>query len=497
MNRRFVRSLQGSTLGEACVGLPGAVATSDAQIGGSGKWEDVRNAAVAVTALTQRQEGLWSLPTSQFDLSLLFAPSGSLTERVRRREGFGFPSMGVTYVALEGLRRCGAPMRESVARVLTGLPDFQQPDGAYGSLRPIANSPPQIIPSARHTGCGLLIALGFGPAPEAHAPPEKTARWLVARRNRLQDGGWAYDIKQNRSLGPTTTAVCLAALCQFSSLHGLLDGTFKRALSFAISSGLAALEQASEHGLWDTGPEGGPRATQVGDAGLVHWFLGHAESYGLSRHSENAGEILARLREQYYSLALPIGFPELPGSTQVGVEATISGLWGLLNTPRATQAIEDDRLEVMLKFVQSALREADCPHVLRTHDWAVLCHLGSQVCGPFGQLSALRLQRTVLAVERATSSGRLSWAEINRLPPLSRVPIAFALTKGAPDQLLQKGLDTWFQRLTEWRRGIMLTLLAVPVTVVAEPWCRDLIKKLAMWIVEVYTRFQIPFAQGG
>lgn len=354
-------------------------------------WEALRDTATSVVFLSQRPGGMWSLPTSDFELLQPGAAPGSKELPIRKREKFGYPSITVSWIALRGLRASLGRIPDQARQVLTELTEFKSPRAAYGSPASRHRGSPSINESPRHTATALLLLMEFGTA--AYPPPDllPSIRWLLSKRT--PGTGWRFEDNAER-MGPITTATSLAALTRFAALTSAEDfgPELPKALVAAVDEGLNALISSANNGVWDCSGEGRFQSTEISDSAFVIWVLGQATSESAPLLQSCRSSDIRRLRRDLLSRCVGDGWPRSIADRTVSAPATV---WVLR---MVAEAAEDDPMTDYQDLITRAnlhlineMSQDDSWRSFEMWDWAALAELASSHTGAMSERTQNRL----------------------------------------------------------------------------------------------------------
>lgn len=417
-------------------------------------WTAVRDAAVSVVFLSQRPAGMWSLPTSDFDLRQPGATAGSQELSIRKREKFGHASITVSWIALRALRAALDRIPPQARSVLDEVSQFRSPRHSYGSIASRLGGKPSINDSPRHTATALLLLMEFGSDHHQLADLLPNIRWLISQA--LPGGGWRFEANEDR-MGPITTATSLAALSRFAaSAPGQLIGSdLDRNLNSVIGAGYAALVASVSNGVWDGSAEGRFQSTEVGDAAFIIWLLGRVLQERPGSLQATAIDEIRSLRRDLLAAQVDNGWPRSISSTTPSVPTTI---WVLR---MAADALDDGPSyhpkEATDRAARYVIHELERPETWRGFemwDWAMLTELASIHVGGMDERTENTLWWTLDGIAETHRKGLLTRNDIQTLPLNARDAVEYCLSQGDRLGLTKGPIERWWKNCPEWQRSL-------------------------------------------
>lgn len=394
------------------------------------RWAELRDAALSVVWLSQRDEGLWYYPSSPFDRSLSYAPGGSSEEEIRTGE-FGAASISVSWVALRALSKVLGDARPQVDQVLQALTRHRSTDGAYGSLAARANAPAMINKSARHVATAMLLRMAFNPeAP--HQELEQSARWLT--QTHPSGSGWPFaEADRERGPGPTTTSYCIAALTHFRArFESRVDPTLVLQIGRVLDESFSWLVGARQSYLWDGGSEGIVEATRTADSAYIVWTLAHAVAAMRNRGPDDAADATLRFRRDFLAHALPTGgWPANEVSAVAALSATICSLFALTTdvAPNIYAPAELETIRAAEAFVLGSMDQPLSWRRLRMWDWATLAVLAEDRCAPLSEADRLSYASLLAGMKAVARRSDDPERVLTALPRQSQAAALYCLTR--------------------------------------------------------------------
>lgn len=432
-------------------------------------WAQLRDAGVSVLLSSQREGGLWSYPSSDFDHSLLYAPDDSEELEARKRETFGHASITVSWVALEALAAAfgrDPPLPKSPTRALKAN---RFDSGAYGSLIARAGAPPYVNESAKHTASSILLQFSVSESSAESSDLLRSLDWLANPTSQVVGGGWPYaNNEKGRGLGPMTTAACIAALCQgHKRLGHSMPTDLKSNLVHAVQRGFEAITAGKTDAIWDGfDSEGLPQATRVGDSAFILWLLGLALTSDLALFVPEAGKTVDGLRRKLLRDGPDDGWPARESAGTISISATICVLQALTAFSARHRPAEKQRIQRAEAVVLELLSAPDSWKSLRVWDWAMLTELATARAGPISESSALGLARTLESIRKRSANHRPIAGLLRKLPETSWAPIRYIRFRGLVEPEPSGRLDEWYNSLTPLQQQLLFLAIATALSVV-------------------------------
>lgn len=427
-------------------------------------WRSLAKVALPVVMCSQRESGLWSLPTSDVDRTRLYARAGTKEARFRLSDPFGSDSITVTWRALHALRQAfGTIPPEVITSALRGVEDLRSRSGAYGRRREGWKADQAVNESARHTAMGMLVQLSFGdlvsPVARLH-DSLPTVKWLLDAQ--LPDGGWAYQQAHlENGAEPLSTAYVLYALSLFADRAGdsaIQEFGLEEALVRALGSGFSKLVLMRGDTIWRF--EHDQRDTEIADATDVAWMLLQtSDSRFAARALTNGKPIAVDAASWIVKQCLAKGMPAQLGGRISSASASIHTLLLSRYLPPDQCSPEVLRNIALLEGAVLAFAgQRDFWRRMGAWNWAVLAELCARQSGITNTFDASLVEAS-LKVRQAGFSGGLLKQDVSSwrspIPTASGPPILYALSRGRPDQVPSTRLEAAYSSLPTWSRWMI------------------------------------------
>jgi hypothetical protein len=436
------------------------------------RWTSINRASLAVTALSQRNSGLWVLPTSPKELSLTFASPSSAEHEIRSgekldaAESFGSESITVTWLALIALRgTLGRPPSFLVQSALTRLQKICK-NGAFGSVLPGIKDGLRINESARHTAMALLTRLDFSDESDPDARIRllaPTADWLIRTRSK---NGWPYEVKNPDIDEPQTTAACLCALSCFlaeieRSCSAARSDEFGSKIRPALLAGFDGLLGLRRGDFW----EGIYPDTEVADNAFIFGLLSVGAKKGrLGHYVPSLTAELSDLRTRLAHRALTNGWPAFFSDIVPSLAATISVLLVMDDFLRTNEKRElRDLRERAKSFIANELLGKGETSQLKTWDWVMLARLAPNYANPLSESERNSVIAQIKTMRENAANGTLTRQVLIGIPKIAHAAIWHSLTRG--QRLVDRGF--WQACLTQLRGHLTSVVRWVAGTIAA------------------------------
>lgn len=388
-------------------------------------WTEIRDLAFCVILLTQREDGLWSLPVSKADFHS-YAPPNTLERKIREHGDFGSGSITVSCNALIVLSKLtGEGVPKATPDVIRWIEAHRSPRGGYGSFSP-GKDGSQINAIPRHTAAAVVTRLLFPISardPEIAARMTESVQWLLDNRERR--GGWSHSSNTKPDLGFLSTASSLCAL----SLYLELDIATKRlsaSIKSALSSGYSALAAARRDGVWHG--DGVPPAFEALDSAFALRLLRIADrSRVLSSCCINESAPISALIADY---SKRVAHPEAQFQSSDLKALTYISALQLISESGDPGGVGDEALRSMEESVLLAWRGGDLVRSMTGWDWQCLGMLASTKAGPLAPSATRRLEEECQAIRSEWLAGDLTRKSISGLDRRIIPPVTFALSRG-------------------------------------------------------------------
>jgi hypothetical protein len=420
------------------------------------KWERTRRAALAVTIATQREGGLWALPSSKTDMDRRVAKTGSQTDRIRSEESFGFPSISVTWSALTALAvNLGSPPRGELDNAIRAAEELRKENGAYGIRGPGWKAEDTILSSARHSAMALLAHLDFGeelrPRPTFEHMME-TARWISEQA--LRSGGWAYreTLAIDDDLDPLSVAYALAALTEFASRYRAnLDADFMHSAALAITAGYDRLISSSSDPYWTF--EHVVAETQCADSLEVIRMVARATEGDVLRAARPTAS--ADLKRRVTKMAQDVIGGGLPQTPRSKLPAFASSIGLLLTASELGMRLNDEVENIVTNYVFRQLSVRNIWESLTTWDWTVLARLAGRRCAANDSVGLSEVVGCSRRTRASSFAGRLTRQMLGPIPYPAQTAMLFALSRGNPGTVPRGRSALVYRALPGWARTIL------------------------------------------
>lgn len=412
------------------------------------QWETVCRGAVAVVAATQREDGLWALPTTPDELGRTNAPPGTQEGKVRNEDPFGHASISATWWALDTWRLVlGHVPQRVVEEALAGIAT-QRNEGMYGRHVHGFRVKPRVNASARHTSFALLCNLTFERA--LTEPPDfkylsESFNWLLGVK--LPDGGWAYEeATRDRGVEPLTTIATIIAMASFVDRFGSEGGG---GFDNAIREAWHQLFDKRNGKLWlSDNPQ-----SEVTDTAFITYFILVAGELDylrrlIPRIEAQTKEVLDFIFDQYREVTAFGGWPGRIGGAGLSLPATACVLLAFGAARILPPPSMAERVSKAERYVLSALNNAQTQNSLSTWDWCLLARVARariSMESPF--LKSQEFTLKLRELRRVALSGKLTQKTLSFVPAAARAAIAFANSRGYPAKVPSGRVEAWFNKL--------------------------------------------------
>jgi hypothetical protein len=391
-------------------------------------WIQIRDVSFQVVLLTQRADQFWALPTISDEVKKTHAPAGSLDATIRNQEPFGFPSITVTFNALEALAAASGSKPTWVApAALHAIETFRGKHGGYGTPVPRKDGTGHnVVP--RHTAMAVVSNLNFSnDVPStliAHARP--SIEWLL--KNQLRLGGWPYDYSNPEPmLGFLSTASAICALCHFLDCEPT-QSALTRGARRAIPKSYDALVGTRHSGVWDG--DGSTSDSQIDNAAFGLRLLKLADRRGrlsslVPEHSPSLNQIIG----DFSRTMIDGGWPDRVGEKPISPTSSISGLQLVIETA-SHAGLDSNALLAVERTILASWKSDELPLAMEAWHWECLALLASAKAGPMSSAAQQTYRSRCEKVRRRWMTGKIRKSDLSDFRGNTKLALEFALTEG-------------------------------------------------------------------